>query len=168
MHHLIGLINHYGYIILFTAMALKLIAIPFPAELVMTYCGFLVYQSKMNWIISILVATAGVIVGITITYFIGNKVGARFFEKYGSYIHLGPDKMEKTSKWFESSGNKLLIVAYFIPGICHIAGYFSGITKISFRKFAVNAYLGAFIWTAIFISIGIILGPNWGRFHKLH
>ena len=166
MNYLIGLVNHYGYIILFSTLVLKLIAVPFPGELLLTYCGFLVYESKMNWIVSILVATSGVILGVTITYFIGNKLGARFFEKYGSYIHLGPAQIEKTSKWFETSGNKLLILAYLIPGVFHIAGYFSGITKISYRKFALNSYFGALIWTTTFISLGKVLGPNWEKFHS--
>ena len=166
MQSVIGLINHYGYIILFSALVLELIAFPLPGELMMTYCGFLVYQSQMNWIISIIVATAGVIVGITMSYFIGTKLGVKFFEKYGSYIHLGPNKIEKTSKWFKSSGNKLLILAYFIPGVRHITGYFSGITKISYKRFALNAYFGAFLWTATFISLGKVLGPNWDKFHS--
>jgi membrane protein DedA with SNARE-associated domain len=166
LHSVIGLINHYGYIILFSALVLELIAFPLPGELMMTYCGFLVYQSRMNWIISILVASAGVIVGITISYFVGARLGKNFFGKYGSYIHLGPTQMEKTSKWFESSGNKLLILAYFIPGVRHITGYFSGITEIAYKRFALNAYLGAFIWTTTFISLGKVLGPNWDKFHS--
>jgi membrane protein DedA with SNARE-associated domain len=166
LHSVIELINHYGYIILFSALVLELIAFPLPGELMMTYCGFLVYQSKMNWIISILVASAGVTLGITISYFVGTILGKRFFEKYGSYIHLGPAQMEKTSKWFESSGNKLLILAYFIPGIRHITGYFSGITEIAYKRFALNAYLGAVIWTTTFISLGKVLGPNWDKFHN--
>jgi membrane protein DedA with SNARE-associated domain/membrane-associated phospholipid phosphatase len=165
LHSVIGLINHYGYIILFSGLVLELIAFPLPGELMMTYCGFLVYQSKMNWIMSILVATAAVILGITISYFIGTKLGIKFFEKYGSYIHFGPTQMEKTSKWFNSSGNKLLIFAYFIPGVRHITGYFSGITEISYIRFALNAYSGAFIWTTTFISLGRFLGPNWHKFH---
>ncbi|MBU3155928.1 VTT domain-containing protein [Clostridium estertheticum] len=165
MHSVIGLINNYGYIILFSALVLELIAFPLPGELMMTYCGFLVYQSKMNWGISILVATGGVMLGITISYFIGDKLGANFFKKYGSYIHLGPAKIEKTSKWFNASGNKLLILAYFIPGVRHITGYFSGITKISYRRFSSNAYFGALLWTATFISLGKVLGPNWDKFH---
>jgi len=166
LNSVIGLINHYGYIILFTALVLELIAFPLPGELMMTYCGFLVYQSKMNWIISILVATAGVILGITISYFVGAKLGTRFFDKYGSYIHLGPKQREKTSKWFKTSGNKLLILAYFIPGVRHITGYFSGITEISYKRFAINAYFGAFLWTTTFISLGKVLGPNWDKFHS--
>ncbi|NKF08696.1 bifunctional DedA family/phosphatase PAP2 family protein [Clostridium gasigenes] len=166
MNYIIELVNNYGYIILFCSLVLELIALPLPGELLMTYCGFLVYESKMNLTISILVATSGVILGVTISYFVGTKLGSEFFKKYGSYIHLGPDKFEKTSAWFESYGNKLLILAYFIPGVRHITGYFSGITKISYKKFAFPAYIGAFIWTATFISLGNFLGPNWVEFHS--
>jgi len=62
LNSVIELINNYGYIILFSALVLELIAFSLPGELMMTYCGFLVYQSKMNWGISILVATAAVAV----------------------------------------------------------------------------------------------------------
>lgn len=34
-----------------------------------------------------------------------------------------------------------------------------------FKRFALNAYVGAFIWTGIFISLGRILGSNWEIFH---
>ena len=34
-----------------------------------------------------------------------------------------------------------------------------------FKKFAFNAYLGAFIWTGSFISLGKVLGPQWESFH---
>ncbi|MDP4147753.1 MAG: phosphatase PAP2 family protein, partial [Bacillota bacterium] len=54
----------------------------------------------------------------------------------------------------------------FIPGVRHVTGYFSGITRISFKRFALNAYLGAIIWTAIFISLGKVLGTHWDTFHK--
>jgi len=47
----------------------------------------------------------------------------------------------------------------------HITGYFSGITRIPFKRFAINAYIGAFLWTATFISLGKVLGSNWEKFH---
>ncbi|MDD7795336.1 VTT domain-containing protein [Clostridium sp. 'White wine YQ'] len=165
MHTVLELINQYGYIILFFALILELIAFPLPGELIMTYCGFLIYDSRMNWLLSILVASSGAALGITISYFAGTKLGISFFKKYGSYIHLGPERLEKTSSWFNSYGNRLLIFAYFIPGVRHITGYFSGITQISYKKFSINAYLGALIWASTFISLGKFLGPNWDKFH---
>jgi hypothetical protein len=57
-----------------------------------------------------------------------------------------------------------LIFAYFIPGVRHITGYFSGITGISYKKFAIYAYTGAAVWTATFISLGKILGEHWKKY----
>lgn len=167
MQYVIGLFNHYGYIVLLIALMLELIAFPLPGEALMTYCGYVVYEHKMNLIISILISTLGVGIGITLSYFIGNMLEIDFFEKHGHYIHMNKARLDNISKWFERYGNKLLIIAYFIPGVRHVTGYFSGITKISYKKFAINAYLGAFIWTATFISLGKILGTNWEKYHNL-
>jgi membrane protein DedA with SNARE-associated domain len=35
---------------------------------------------------------------------------------------MGPEKLEKVSGWFDRYGNKLLIVAYYIPGVRAICG----------------------------------------------
>jgi membrane protein DedA with SNARE-associated domain len=167
MQSLIGLLNHYGYIVLLVVLMLELIAFPLPGEVLMTYCGFLVHEQKLNWLASILIASSGVIIGITMSYFIGSKLGVNFFRRYGHYFHLGPDKLNRTSAWFNKYGNGLLLIAYFIPGVRHITGYFSGTAEISYKKFALNAYIGAFIWTATFISLGNVLGSNWEKYHSM-
>ncbi|GFZ29761.1 hypothetical protein CSC2_02870 [Clostridium zeae] len=163
MQFIMNLFNSYSYAILFISLTLELIAFPLPGEIMMTYCGFLIYESKLNLILSVSSATFGVILGITISYIIGSKLGIEFINKYFSYFHIDKRNLEKPSNWFNSYGNNLLIFSYFIPGVRHITGYFSGITKISYKKFAINAYLGAFIWTSTFISIGMFLGPNWEK-----
>lgn len=159
------LLDDYGYIVLFLCLFLELIALPLPGETLMSYCGYLVYKGKLNWGVSIIVSSIATIIGITISYFIGKTLGINFFYKYGNYIHMGPKKLKKVSNWFESYGNKLLIISYFIPGIRHVTGYFSGIVNISFKKFAINAYLGAFLWTFIFITLGKTLGNQWNKMH---
>lgn len=165
MGHLMAYIEQYGYIVLFGALLLELIAFPFPGEVLMTYSGFLVFQHELNWTYCILVAGAGTSLGMTISYLIGYKLGAPFFAKYGHHFHMGPEKINKTSHWFNKYGSKLLLIAYFIPGIRHITGYFSGIIRMSFRKYALYAYSGAFIWASLFITLGKILGPQWEQFH---
>ncbi|MHC0035688.1 VTT domain-containing protein [Pseudoneobacillus sp. C159] len=159
-------LDQYGYIILFFALMLELIALPMPGEILMSYTGFLVFQGHLNWGTSILVAGVGSCIGMTIAYGIGYKLGTPFFERYGRRFHMGPERIEKTSLWFSRHGNKLLIIAYFIPGVRHITGYFSGITKLPFRTYALFAYSGAFIWVTVFITLGKILGPQWEQFHN--
>ncbi|AIY05398.1 hypothetical protein Plano_1433 [Planococcus sp. PAMC 21323] len=165
MSNITAYLDQYGYIVLFVALLLEMFAFPVPGEILMTYSGFLVYQHNLNWGYSILAAAIGTSIGMTTSYFIGYKVGAPFFIKYGTYFHMGPLKMEKTSLWFNKHGNKLLIIAYFIPGVRHITGYFSGIVRVPFRIFALYAYMGAFLWVSLFITLGKILGPQWEQFH---
>lgn len=167
MNYFIELLINYGYIVLFFILMLELIAFPMPGELLMTYCGYLVYQNKLNYALSIIVAGLGASIGITFSYFIGKKLGNDFFEKHGHHVHLGPKRLEKASKWFKQYGNKLIIVAFFIPGVRHVTGYFSGIAKIQYKKFAFNAYIGAFIWAVTFISLGNQIGPQWDKYHRL-
>ena len=167
LDYVIELFNHYGYIAVLISLVLELIAFPLPGEALMTYCGYVVYMNKMSYLLSIIVATSGAIIGITISYFIGRALEIKLIENYGSYIHLNKNRMDKISTWYQKYGSMLLIVAYFIPGIRHITGYFSGITKVSYKKFAVSAYLGALIWTTTFMSLGRILGANWNKYNEV-
>lgn len=160
------LLEHYGYLVLGLALMLELLALPLPGEILMTYAGLMVYQGHLNWPLCIVTAGLGASAGMTLSYWIGLKLGTPFIEKYGSKLHFGPEKAEKTSRWFERYGNKLLIIAFYIHGVRHITGYFSGLTRMPFRTFAVYAYTGAFLWTGVFISLGKVLGPEWEKFHR--
>ncbi|MGZ9584305.1 VTT domain-containing protein [Paenibacillus marinisediminis] len=160
-------IDQNGYIVLFFVPMLELLFVPVSAEFVMGYCGVLVFQGKLNWFISILVAATGSSIGMTLAYWIGYKLGTPFFEKYGSRIHMGPDRLNKASQWFQRYGNKVITINYFITGVRHITGYFSGITRIPFRTYIIYASIGAFLWAATFVSLGKLFGPEWDRYHVI-
>ena len=166
MHFNIELVNQYGYIVIFATLVLELIAFPLPGDVLLTYSGYLISQHRLNWPLSILFAAAGAITGITISYTIGSKLGAAFFNRYGHFIHLGPERMKKVSGWFNRYGNKLLVVSYFIPGVRHVTGYFTGITKVPYKTFALHSYAGAFLWAATLTALGRILGNNWDKYHS--
>lgn len=165
MDFITSYINQYGYIVLFLALMLELLALPLPGELLMGYAGVLAFQGHLSWVGSILVAGMGSMVGMTIAYGVGYKLGTPFFDKYGETLHMGPERIERMSKWFGVYGNKLLIIAYFLPVIRHITGYFSGITRLPFRTYALYAYSGSFLWVTTFITLGKLLGPQWEQFH---
>ncbi|WP_409343552.1 DedA family protein [Paenibacillus sp. MBLB4367] len=157
--------EQYGYGVLFFGLLLEYIALPFPGELVMGYSGFLVYNGQMSLILSLALAWLGTSLGMTVTYVIGHKLGYPFFEKYGHRFLLSPRKLEKTSKWFEKYGSKLLFFAFFIPGVRHFTGYLSGVLNIKFRTFALYCYTGALFWVVVFVGGGAMLGTKWELIH---
>jgi membrane protein DedA with SNARE-associated domain len=164
MNEITQLLNQYGYIVLFISLMLELIIVPIPNEAMMSYVGVLCFHGKMNIFLSILSAGAGGIFGVSISYWIGYKLGAPFFRKYGHFIHMGPEKMERMEKWFQKYGKALLLFAFFIPGVRHIASIVSGVIKLPFRTFSSFSYIGVFLWVGTFISLGDILGPQWDQF----
>ncbi|WP_446897172.1 DedA family protein [Clostridium sp. LBM24168] len=158
MDSIAHLFNQYGYIILTVSLILELLALPLPGQTIMTYCGYIIHEENMSLVLGILMASIGGITGITISYFVGRILGRPFVEKYGHYIHLKHTTFDKISNAFEKYGVFLLFISYFIPGVRHCMGYFSGMIKLPFKKFMISAYLGAFIWTGTFISFGKFLG----------
>ncbi|MCI1592580.1 MAG: DedA family protein, partial [Heyndrickxia oleronia] len=164
MNEIIQLLNHYGYIVLFLSLLLELIIVPIPNEALMSYVGVLCYQGKMNIILSILFAGVGGVVGATISYWIGYKLGVPFFRKFGHYFHMGPEKMERMSKWYGKYGKVLLIISYFIPGVRHIASIITGVIKLPFVSFCIFSYIGVFLWVGTFIALGNVFGPQWDQY----
>lgn len=159
--------EQYGYWVLFIGLLLEYIALPFPGETTMTYAGFLSYSGYLSWPITVLVSAAGTTIGISITYWIGRRFGTAFFDRFGKYLLLPPAKLQKAGGWFNKHGNKIIFIAYFIPGLRHFTGYFSGIVRLPFRTFALYAYSGACFWVLTFPTLGYWLGPNWELLHKL-
>ncbi|KOP70253.1 hypothetical protein AMS59_20740 [Lysinibacillus sp. FJAT-14745] len=166
MSYLITLFEQHSYMILFIGIFLELLALPISGEFLMSYAGYFVYQGHMNYFLAILTVFLSAGAGITMTYWIGKVGGYKLIERYGKYVHLGPERYRKIAAWFERTGSKFLVFAYFIPGVRHFTGYVSGISKMPYRKFIIPAYTGAFLWGISFITLGKVLGPKWDTFHQ--
>ncbi|PWW02808.1 membrane protein DedA with SNARE-associated domain [Paenibacillus cellulosilyticus] len=166
MELLSNLLEHYGYWIILLFLLFEMLALPLPGEMMMGYIGLFVYEHKLNWFASIASASLGVVLGVTLSYWIGYRLGRPFIIRHGKMIHFSEERLNRMTVWFEKYGDKLLFVAYFIPGVRHITGYFCGVTRVSFQRYALYAYSGAIFWASLFISMGKLLGPQWEQYHS--
>lgn len=167
MHWIENLFHQYGYFVLFCGLLLEYIALPFPGETTMTYAGYLSYTGTLHWELAAIMAFTGTTIGITITYWIGYSVGQPLVKKYGRWLLLSEEKIERTKNWFNKYGNSLIFIGYFIPGVRHFTGYFSGIIRLPFRQFVLYAYTGALFWVLTFIWLGKWFGPQWKAIFRL-
>ncbi|WP_310550669.1 DedA family protein [Paenibacillus glufosinatiresistens] len=158
----------YGYSVLFFGLLLEFVAFPFPGETTMAFAGYLSYMGRLDFLLLILIALAGTTIGMTLTYVLGLKAGMPFIQRYGRWFFFSPSKLERTQRWFERYGSFLVFVGYFVPGVRHFTGYFSGLIALPFRKFALYAYSGALVWVVLFLGVGRVFGPQWTSvFHLL-
>lgn len=155
------LLDH-GGIALFFLLALGILALPIPDETLMVAAGFLISRGKLPLISTLFAAYLGAICGISLSYVIGRYGGSVLLQKYGHWIRLTEQRLERTRHWFSRIGMWALFFGYFIPGVRHFTGYLIGTVRIAFQRFALFAFSGAAIWAAVFIGIGYFVGALTG------
>jgi membrane protein DedA with SNARE-associated domain len=160
---LIGLIEQYGYAALFGLLALGLAGLPVPDETLMTFVGSLTSFGHMSYVPAVIVAFAGSMTGMLISYFLGKKVGKPFLYRYGKWFYVTPARLEKAEYWFQKYGVWTVSFGYFIPGFRHFTCYLAGITGISFWRYVLFAGSGALVWCMTFITLGYFIGENWEK-----
>jgi len=156
---LVHYISQYGYVGLFVILATSILGIPIPDEFLLTFVGSLTYTGQLNPFLAIISAATGSATGITIAYILGTFFQQKIFVHLKK--HAGSQRLERVLNWYEQHGGKLLTVGYFIPGVRHLSGYIAGLSRLSYRNFAIFAYLGATLWTTLFIVLGRLLGSRW-------
>src|SRR5215470_17023419 len=156
-------ITQHGYAGIFSLLVFGIVGLPVPDEWLLTFSGYLVFRRTLLFIPTFAAAFLGSACGITVSYTLGRVFDTLVLEKYGWVFHLTPQRLARVHSWFERRGRWTLLVGYFIPGVRHLTGYVAGASGLSFPKFALFAYIGAFCWAAVFITLGYMLGEEWNR-----
>lgn len=154
-------IGQYGYIAIFLLLTIGIVGLPLPDEILLTYLGYVTSLGTLTFFNTFLSAFLGALCGISISYYLGVKLGEPFIRKIGPKLFIKDRAVQKTGTLFNKYGPFVLFICYFIPGVRHVAAYLAGITEFSKKRFALFAYSGAFIWVFTFLIIGNRLGDNW-------
>ncbi len=155
------LIIHYGYFGIFVLLMFGIVGLPVPDETLITLSGYLVFKGELHLVPTFLAAYIGSITGISVSYAIGSTFGHRVLIKYGHYIHITEERLEKAHAWFEKIGRWSLVIGYFIPGVRHVIAIFAGASELQMWEFGLFAYSGALLWAVTFFSIGYFFGEKW-------
>ena len=167
MEMLFKLLTEHVYVILFLSLILEFAALPLPGETMMVVAGVMAYNNHGSYLGMIIASALGTVIGIQFSYEVGRRLGTKAVDKYGMYIGLTPYRMTKAAEFFNKFGNIVIVIAYFLPGVRHILGYFSGISRIDAKKFHIYSTIGGVFWVVVFITLGYVLGPSAPHAFKL-
>ncbi|MGP8154079.1 MAG: DedA family protein [Smithella sp.] len=164
MHALLLHIIQYSYLGIFFSMGLGILGLPIPNETLMVFAGFLIFQNKLNYALTIFISFIGTSCGITISYFIGTLSDKLLLQKYSGKMRINPEHFQNVEEFYRKYGKSVLFIGYFIPGVKHLTAIFAGISEMPYRTFAIYAYGGALLWTIVFINLGYFLEDGWLHF----
>jgi membrane protein DedA with SNARE-associated domain len=154
-------ITVYGYAGIFCLLVLGIVGLPVPDETLMTFAGYLIYKGEMQFVPALTAAFLGSICGITISYWLGRKLGLALVHRFGKYVHFGQAELDRVHNWFHRIGRWTLTFGYYVPGFRHLTAYVAGTADMPYPEFAIFAYAGGFLWCLSFISLGYIFGDRW-------
>jgi membrane-associated protein len=97
------------------------------------------------------------ILGDTLNYWIGKKIGPKVFASKESRF-FKREYLDKTHAFYLKYGAKMIVIARFIPIIRTFAPFVAGVGEMPYRTFIFYNIIGAVIWVGSFIYAGFYFG----------
>lgn len=158
--YLVDTIGSMGYWGIFLLMFLESTFFPFPSEVIMIPAGYLAYQGEMNLYAVIAVGIAGSLAGALFNYYLAVYFGRAFLLKYGKFMLIKPQTLEKLETFFTKHGEVSTFNGRLIPGIRQLISLPAGLARMHVAKFSFYTVLGAGIWVVVLVALGYLLGSN--------
>lgn len=159
------IINQFGYAAIVVLIAVENIFPPIPSEVILTFGGFMTAATDMTVTGVIIASTAGSVGGAVVLYYLGSILGAermkRIVMKYGKWLRLTTDDVDKSYGWFNKYGSWTVFFCRFIPLIRSLISIPAGMSRMNMLKFLVLTTIGTFIWNTVLVNLGASVGENW-------
>lgn len=160
LEHIAPFVSHYGYFGLFALLFLEDFGVPVPGETMLIAAAVFAGLGKLNIVAVVLVAIAAAFIGDNLGYLIGRWLGKEPLHRYGKYVFLTSEKIEKATSFFERFGGRIVIVARFIEGLRQLNGILAGVSGMHWRTFAVFNFIGASLWVCTWAAVGYFGGNH--------
>lgn len=149
----------------YVGLALLLIAEnlfpPIPSEVVLPLAGFLVGRGDLNLWGALAAATFGSVAGAVVLYGLGRWGGRRLVLRYGKWLRVDEEGLERAEGWFGRYGDWIVLVARVVPVARSIVSIPAGTAKMPLPRFLVLTAMGSAAWNGFLIGAGVVLGANW-------
>src|ERR1700740_2475189 len=155
-----------GYVGITLLMAIESACIPLPSELIMPFVGYLVYTGKMNLLWAATAGAIGCNLGSLVAYEIGYYGGRPLVERYGCWILMGRRELDWADHFFQSRGEKAVVIGGLLPGIPTFIALPAGIARMPRGKFHIYTFIGSWPWCFALAYFGMKLGENWRSLGK--
>ncbi len=153
-------LQHYGLLAIFFLVLIEDFGIPVPGETVIIAASIYAGSGRLNVVAVGVVAFCAAVFGDNIGYGIGRFGGRRLVDRWGKYVFLTPERLDKAEEFFARQGAKIITIARFIEGLRQANGIIAGIAKMHWLRFLAYNALGAALWVGTWVSIGYFAGQH--------
>jgi len=163
---LMNLFQTIGWFGVVVIMALESANIPIPSEVTMPLSGWMLVQAKglSAWHALLLGGWWGAVgctLGSIVSYGLGAWGGRPLVERYGKYILVHEEDLEKADRWFARWGDWAAFISRLLPIVRTFISFPAGVARMHFWRFAAYSFVGSFIWCGLLALGGFYFGEHW-------
>jgi membrane-associated protein len=159
---IVSLVEAVGYIGLFAIIFAEsglFFGFFLPGDTLLFTAGLLASQGFFNIYILLALFALSAIIGDSVGYWFGKKVGPKIFNKEDSFF-FQKKHIERTHNFYEKYGTKTIVLARFVPIVRTFAPILAGVGEMKYKTFLKYNIIGALLWGVGITFIGYFLGSR--------
>ncbi|HTZ23926.1 MAG TPA: DedA family protein [Streptosporangiaceae bacterium] len=153
-------LNHYGLWAILVLVFLEDFGIPVPGETVLIAGAVYAGSGRLNVVAVGCIGFLAAILGDNIGYAIGRFGGRALVLRWGKYVFITEERLDKAEHFFNRHGGKIIVIARFVEGLRQANGIIAGIAEMHWLRFLVFNMLGAALWVGTWVSVGYFAGQH--------
>lgn len=153
MQHFLDFLGSSRYVIVFMLSIVE-------GPVVMISSGFLYRLGQFDLLPLYIALVAGDFVADIGWYAVGRFGGGPLVRRYGKFLKLTPDVVNKIEERFKHHQNKILFISKITMGFGFALATLivAGMLRVDFKKYVSLNFLGGFIWAGFLLVIGYYFG----------
>jgi membrane protein DedA with SNARE-associated domain len=160
LHSLEPALDHYGYFAVAGLVFLEDFGVPVPGETILVLGAVYAGAGRLNLIVVALAGFTGAVLGDNVGFGIGHLGGRPLIARYGRYVLLTHERLDRVTGFFERHGAKIVVVARFIEGLRQANGIVAGVSGMHWARFLAFNAVGAALWVCVWAGIGYLSGSH--------
>jgi membrane protein DedA with SNARE-associated domain len=164
LNDLILRLEHWGYVIVFLIVLLEcqaFLGFFMPGESMVMVAGFLAGQDVLDIRMLIAVVAVAAIMGDSIGYEFGRRLGRDWLRRHGEKFWLRPERLDRMDAFFLRRGGWSVLFAHFLHVGRALMPFMAGAAHLPYLRFLTFNAIGCVLWAAIYSLLGYLFGQSW-------
>ena len=150
-----------AYGLVFLVLLLAGFGLPLPEDIPLVMGGVLVHRGQAVLWKMIVVGYLGIIIGDSIMFGLGRRFGSRVGSAPGFFARVvTAEKRAQVEGMFKKHGEKIVMLARFLPGVRTVTYFTAGSVGMSYLRFMAYDSFAALASAPIFVLLGYYFGSD--------
>lgn len=150
----------FAYLVVFGILFVCGLGLPLPEDVSLILGGYLVHAGRADLALMMLTGYAGIIVGDSMIFSFGRRFGSKVGQQPSGFFAriVTPEKRARVEGLFKKHGEKIIMIARFLPGVRAVTYFTAGSVGMRYQRFVTYDSLAALGSAPIFVFLGYKFG----------